>query len=517
MGWLNARNQSVSIAWLASVFARLQPLVKSKTKHSLVFLRSPMNKDWNLPNLKMAQKRTIDDTLIERSLFEIPEQYINIGQDKTYYLRTYGCQANERDSETIKGILEKMSFKQCEDMNEADVIIFNTCAIRENAENKVFGEIGNVKVIKQTRPDVVLMVGGCMTQEENVVNRLLKTYHQVDVIFGTHNIHRLPQLLIQAYFNKERVVEVFSKEGEVYENLPVSRNNKSKAWVNIIYGCDKFCTYCIVPYTRGKERSRLKEDILLEVDDLVKQGFKEVTLLGQNVNAYGKDLNLDFDFADLLESVALKDIPRVRFMTSHPWDFTDKLIEVIAKMPNVMPFIHLPLQSGNNEILKIMGRRYTKEDYMVIFNKLKEKVPEIALSTDIIVGFPNETEIQFQETLDMIDVCQFDNVYSFIYSAREKTPAASMIDNVTQSEKSDRLQRLNKRIGIHALMHNQNMVGKTVRVLVDGPSKKNSDIYSGYTETNKLVNFKPMTNCIGEIILVEIISAKTWTLQGKQV
>ena len=476
-----------------------------------------MNKEWNLPNLKQAQKRTIDETLIERSLFEIPEAYKTIGQDKTYFIRTYGCQANERDSETIRGILEKMSFTQIDAMDKADVIVLNTCAIRENAENKVFGEVGNVKVIKQSNPDVIFMVGGCMTQEESVVNRLLTTYHQVDVIFGTHNIHRIPQLLIQAYFSKERVVEVFSKEGEVYENLPVSRNHQSKAWVNIMYGCDKFCTYCIVPYTRGKERSRLKEDILAEIDDLVSQGFKEVTLLGQNVNAYGKDMNQYTDFADLLDLVAQKGIDRVRFMTSHPWDFTDKLIEIIAKNKNVMPFIHLPLQSGNNDILKIMGRRYTKEEYLAIFNKLKTRIPEIALSTDIIVGFPNETEQQFQETLEMIDIWQFVNVYSFIYSPRDKTPAASMIDNVTKAEKEDRLQRLNKRIGVHALMHNQTQVGKTLSVLVDGPSKKNPEIYSGYTETNKLVNFKPLSDCVGEIVQVEITSAKTWTLQGKQV
>ena len=476
-----------------------------------------MNKDWNLPNLRQAQKRSIDETLIQRSLFEIPEQYQTIGQDKTYYIRTYGCQANERDSETIKGILEKMGFRLIDTMDQADVIVLNTCAIRENAENKVFGEVGNVKVIKQSHPDVIFMVGGCMTQEESVVNRLLTTYHQVDVIFGTHNIHRIPQLLIQAYFSKERVVEVFSKEGEVYENLPVSRNSRTKAWVNIMYGCDKFCTYCIVPYTRGKERSRLKEDILAEIDDLVSQGFKEVTLLGQNVKANVKDMKSSTDFADLLDQVAHKGIQRVSFMTSHPWDFTDKLIEVIASHPNIMPFIHLPLQSGNNDILKIMGRRYTKEEYLIIFNKLKARIPDIALSTDIIVGFPNETENQFQETLEMIEICQFDNVYSFIYSPRDKTPAASMIDNVTKTEKEDRLQRLNKRIGVHALGHSMAQVGKVLKVLVDGPSKKNPEIYSGYTETNKLVNFKPLTDCVGEIVEVEITSAKTWTLQGKQI
>jgi len=476
-----------------------------------------MNEIYIKPDLKNAQKRSKDETIIDRSLFNIPDEYKQLGYNKKYYLRTYGCQANERDSETIRGILELMSYTEVKEPESADIIIMNTCAIRKNAENHVFGEIGQLKRLKYINPDLMFVVCGCMAQEEEVVETILKKYHHIDIIFGTHNIHRFPELLIQAHFNKERVVEVYSKEGEIYENLPVIRQQNTKAWVNIIYGCDKFCTYCIVPYTRGKERSRLKEDILSEIDDLVHMNFQEITLLGQNVNAYGKDLGLTFDFADLLESVAQKDIPRVRFMTSHPWDFTDKLIDVIAKYKNVMPFIHLPLQSGNNNILKIMGRRYTKEAYMEIYHKLKTRIPGIALSTDIIVGFPNETESQFCETLEMIDTCQFDNVYSFIYSAREKTPAASMIDNVSKQEKEDRLQRLNKQIGKYALMHNLAMVGLTVKVLVDGPSKKNPSIFSGYTETNKLVNFVPIDECIGKIINVEITSAKTWTLQGKQV
>ena len=476
-----------------------------------------MIKPYVLPDLKQAQRRQKGETPIERTLFDIPEVLKTAGEGKTYFIRTYGCQANERDSETLRGILEAMAFKPIDSMEEADVILLNTCAIRENAENKVFGEIGQIKRLKQTNPDLLFMVGGCMTQEEHVVNRILTKHPQVDVIFGTHNLHRVPQLMLQAYYSKERVVEVFSKEGEVYENLPVSRNSQSKAWVNIMYGCDKFCTYCIVPYTRGKERSRLPEDILGEVRDLASKGYKEVTLLGQNVNAYGKDLELNVDFADLLAQVAQLGIPRVRFMTSHPWDFTDKMIEVMATQATIMPFLHLPLQSGNDAVLKIMGRRYSADAYLDLVNRLRTCLPHLALSTDIIVGFPNETEEQFEDTLKVLEKVRYDNVYSFIYSARESTPAAKMDDNVPQDVKEARLKRLNAVIGVHALEKAKALVGQTLNVLVDGPSKKNSAIYSGYTDTNKLVNFVPTTAQTGQIVKVLIESARTWTLQGKQV
>lgn len=345
-----------------------------------------MNEIFIKPNLRTAQRRSKDETIIDRSLFNIPEEYKNLGFDKKYYLRTYGCQANERDSETIRGILEMMSYTEVKEPESADIIIMNTCAIRKNAEDHVFGEIGQLKRLKYTNPDLMFVVCGCMAQEEEVVETILKKYHHIDIIFGTHNIHRFPELLIQAHFNKERVVEVYSKEGEIYENLPVIRQQHSKAWVNIIYGCDKFCTYCIVPYTRGKERSRLKEDILDEINTLIIEGYKEVTLLGQNVNAYGKDLSDEYSFAELLEDVAKTGIERIRFMTSHPWDFTDKMVDVIAQYDNIMPFVHLPLQSGSNDILKLMGRRYTTEEYLHVFDLLREKVKHITFSTDIIVG-----------------------------------------------------------------------------------------------------------------------------------
>lgn len=476
-----------------------------------------MNELFVKPNLRIAQKRTNDETIIDRSLFNIPEEYRNLGFNKKYYLRTYGCQANERDSETLRGMLELMSYSEVKSPEQADIIIMNTCAIRKNAENHVFGEIGQLKRLKYVNPDLMFVICGCMAQEEEVVDTILKKYHHIDIIFGTHNIHRFPELLIQAHFNKERVVEVYSKEGEIYENLPVIRQQNSKAWVNIIYGCDKFCTYCIVPYTRGKERSRLKEDILEEINTLIKDGYKEVTLLGQNVNAYGKDLSEEYLFAELLEDVAKTNIERVRFMTSHPWDFTEKMVEIIAKYDNIMPFVHLPLQSGNNEILKIMGRRYSIDEYLYVFNRLKEKVSKIAFSTDVIVGFPNETDEQFADTIKTMDYCQFDNVYTFIYSPRLGTPASRMEDNVSLETKRNRLKLLNQKVAQYALMNNQNLIGSIQKVLVDGPSKRNENVYSGYTEGNKLVNFVPIDAKTGMIVKVKIISVNTWTLKGEEI
>lgn len=476
-----------------------------------------MNEIFIKPNLRTAQRRSKDETIIDRSLFNIPEEYKNLGFDKKYYLRTYGCQANERDSETIRGILEMMSYTEVKEPESADIIIMNTCAIRKNAEDHVFGEIGQLKRLKYTNPDLMFVVCGCMAQEEEVVETILKKYHHIDIIFGTHNIHRFPELLIQAHFNKERVVEVYSKEGEIYENLPVIRQQHSKAWVNIIYGCDKFCTYCIVPYTRGKERSRLKEDILDEINTLIIEGYKEVTLLGQNVNAYGKDLSDDYSFAELLEDVAKTGIERIRFMTSHPWDFTDKMVDVIAQYDNIMPFVHLPLQSGSNDILKLMGRRYTTEEYLHVFDLLREKVKNVTFSTDIIVGFPNETEEQFQDTLKMMDYCKFDNVYTFIYSPRAGTPASRMEDNVSLETKRSRLKLLNQKVAHYALLNNKNLIGSIQSVLVDGPSKKDENVFSGYTEGNKLVNFVPKNAKTGMIVQVKITNANTWTLKGEEI
>jgi len=469
-----------------------------------------------LPNLKEA--RTRNNIEYKRVEYVLDKKFKNSFTGYKYHLKTYGCQMNEHDSENIKAILEEMGFIECDNYMEADLIILNTCSIRENANNKAFGMLGRIKHLKETNKDLMVALCGCMAQEEKVIRDILSKYRFVNFVFGTHNINRLPNLLDENFKTKKQVIEVFSREGDLYEALPVKRESNHKAYVNIIYGCDKFCTYCIVPYTRGKQRSRLMEDILKEVNDLIKRGYKEVTLLGQNVNAYGKDLNLGYSMENLLEEVAKTGIERIRFVTSHPWDFTDKMIDVIAKHPNIMPSIHLPLQSGSNKILKMMGRRYTKEEYLVLFNKLKEKVSNCTISTDIIVGFPNESEEDFNETLDLVEKCKFDNAFTFIYSKREGTPAAKMEDFVSLEEKEERLQKLNQRVNHYFLINNQNLIGEKVKVLVDGVSQKKGNdkiLLMGYTDTNKLINFEGDLSLIGSIVTVEVVDAKTWSLDGK--
>lgn len=467
-----------------------------------------------LPDYSKAKVRSNNTTVIKREIFDLPDQIKNIGIGRKYYLRTYGCQANERDSETIAGILEALNFTRVDNEEEADVLFFNTCAIRKNAEDKVLGEIGMLKKLKRNNPDLIFALCGCMAQEEMIVKTILEKYPQVDLIFGTHNIHRLPWLLYNAMMAKEKTVEVYSKEGEVVENLPVSRFGKHKAWVNIMYGCDKFCTYCIVPYTRGKQRSRLMEDILKEVRQLKEDGYKEVCLLGQNVNAYGKDLDIEDGFAKLLEEVAKTNIDRIRFSTSHPRDFSENMVYVMKKYPNIMPSLHLPVQSGNNEVLRRMGRVYTVEHYKHLVDLLKKEIPTITFSTDIIVGFPNETHEQFLDTLALVDYCQYDLAYTFIYSPRENTPAAKMEDNISEKEKSDRLQMLNEKITYYSNLNNQKYLHKTLKVLVDGYSKKNKNVYSGYSEENKLVNFTGDNINVGDIVDVYITEVKSYSLNG---
>lgn len=386
------------------------------------------------PNHRKEKQRGKEDVQV---LYDnaVPDELKHIGKGKHYIVYTFGCQMNEHDSETIKGLLEQMGYQATEDRKEADIILLNTCAIRENAEDKVFGELGHLKHLKTEKPGLLLGVCGCMSQEENVVNRIMQKHGFVDMIFGTHNIHRLPQLVKEALFSKEMVVEVWSKEGDIIENLPKKREGM-RAWVNIMYGCDKFCTYCIVPFTRGKERSRRPEDVIAEVRDLARQGFKEITLLGQNVNAYGKDLkDLNYRFGDLMDDMRKINIPRVRFTTSHPRDFDDHLVEVLGKGGNLVEHIHLPVQSGNTDILKKMNRKYTRERVLELAAKIKEAVPHVSLTTDIIVGFPGETDEQFEDTLSLVREVGYDFAYTFIYSPREGTPAASMEDNVPMSVK----------------------------------------------------------------------------------
>ncbi len=468
-----------------------------------------------LPNLEKARIRTKEEVLIKTNDYIIKENLKELGLGKKYYVKTYGCQMNEHDSENIKAILEDMSFTEAFTMEEADLILLNTCAIRENAHNKVFGMAGRIKHLKEAKPNVIAGICGCMAQEEIVVNEILKKHKYLDIVFGTHNIHNLPNILAESMKKKGLEIEVYSIEGDIIENIPAKRDSKYKAWVNIMYGCDKFCTYCIVPYTRGKQRSRKPEFILDEVNDLVKNGYKEVTLLGQNVNAYGKDLNSDYGMENLLEDVAKTGIERVRFVTSHPWDFTDKMIEVIAKYPNIMPYIHLPLQSGSDRILKLMGRRYTKEEYLKLYHKLKESLPYSSITTDIIVGFPGETEEDFKDTLDVVDACKYDSAFTFIFSPREGTPASKMNDNISLDIKNERLQRLNERINYYSKQANDVYLGKTVPVLIEGYSEKQGDILMGYTDTMKLVNVIGDASYIGKIVDVEITDVKTWSMDGK--
>ena len=465
------------------------------------------------PNLREARRRRKNAVGFEN--FEIPEELRGMGNGRKFLIKTYGCQMNEHDTEVMAGIFMELGYEPAEDVKDADVILLNTCAIRENAENRVFGELGHLKPLKREKPDLLLGVCGCMAQEESVVNKILQKYQYVDIIFGTHNIHRLPYILQEAYMSKEMVVEVWSKEGDIIENLPKARMGKIKAWVNIMYGCDKFCTYCIVPYTRGKERSRRPEDIIAEVRELARQGYQEVTLLGQNVNAYGKDFtDIDYRFGDLMDDLRKIDIPRIRFTTSHPRDFDDHLIEVLAKGGNLVEHIHLPVQSGSSEILKIMGRVYTRESFLELVEKIKKAIPNVVLTTDIIVGFPNETEEQFEETLSLYREVGFDSAYTFIYSPREGTPAARMKDNVPMEVKKERLQRLNKLVAEIALEKNKAYEGKTVEVLVEGESKTNPDVLAGYTRGNKLVNFVGPKSVIGKLVNVKITEARTWTLRG---
>lgn len=468
----------------------------------------------NLPNIKEARKRSKDKVNVYYDRYDVPLEMEKIGKDKKYILLTYGCQMNVHDSENIAGIMEDLEYTKEEDMNEADVIIINTCAIRENAHNKVVGILGRIKKLKESRPDIITIVTGCMPQEESVATMLKDKYKWVDIVIGTHNIYEIPQLLAKVYDARKQNIEVYSVEGDIVEGLPVKRDSKYKAWVNIQYGCDKFCSYCIVPYTRGKQRSRRPDDILDEVRELVGLGYREVTLLGQNVNAYGKDLDSNYTMADLLEDTAKTGIDRVRFVTSHPWDFTDDMIDVIAKYDNIMPYIHLPIQSGSDNILKKMNRRYTISEYKELFYKLKTRIPGVSITTDIIVGFPNETDEDFEETLKIYNELKYDLAYTFIYSKREGTPAAMMEDAIPMEVKEERLQRLNEVVNKYALENNQKYLNKVVKVLIEGPSDKN-DKLMGYTETMKLVNIEADPSYIGSIAPVLITDVKTWSLEGK--
>ncbi len=437
---------------------------------------------------------------------------------KKYFIQTYGCQMNEHDSEKIAWTLDSMGYEISDNREEADFIIFNTCAVRKSAEERVFGQLGELKDLKRRNPNLVLAVCGCMMQREDIRDVVRKKYRQVDIIFGTNNIHKLPQLITRYNEIGKTVIDIDEENREIEENLDANRTYSYKSYVNIMYGCNNFCTYCIVPYTRGRERSREPESIISEIKDLALNGCKEVTLLGQNVNSYGKTLERDYSFSDLLKDINNIDgIERIRFMTSHPKDLSDELIECYKTLDKLCNHVHLPIQSGSNKILKSMNRKYTREDYLLIIDKIKKAVPDIAITTDIIVGFPGETEDDFEETLDIVRKVGYDSAFSFLYSIREGTKAAKMEDQVDDKIKHERFNRLQDTLNPIGLENNEKLIGTNVEILVEDVSKNNELVLNGRTRSSKLVHFPGDKSLIGKLIKVRIESAKTFTLEGRAV
>ncbi len=441
---------------------------------------------------------------------------LNSGKDKKAFIETYGCQQNVSDSEIIAGMLVNMGYTITKDKEEASFIIYNTCAVRENAELKVYGNLGALKHLKAKKDDLIIAVCGCMMQQESVKNEIKKRYKHIDIVFGTHSLYRFPEILLAVYTKGERVFDVVDTPGSIAEDFPTERAEGPCAWVSVMYGCNNFCSYCIVPYVRGRERSRKKENILAEIKHLAQNGIKEITLLGQNVNSYGKDLDDGVDFADLLEQVCtIEGIERVRFMTSHPKDISDKLIDTMARNKKICKQLHLPFQAGNNRVLEQMNRKYTKESYLEKIEKIKEKMPDITLTTDIIVGFPGETNEEFKDTIDVLKKVRYDSIFSFIYSKRPGTPAAKMDDVLSPEEKKKNFDKMLKVQDAISREKNVALKNTVVEVLVEGKSKNNDDFLAGRTEGGKTVNFRGEISLVGKIIPIKITEAKTWSLTGE--
>ena len=445
-------------------------------------------------------------------LYKVKE--LNNGLELKYYILTMGCQLNENDSEKIAGMLNEMNYHETDDMNSADIIIFNTCCVRENAEQRLFGKVGEVKKIKEKK-NVILAICGCMMQEQAMLDKIKQSYKYVDIIFGTHTLQQFPEDLYKCLINKEKVKDVIDIDGEVYEGLPIKRNNKFKASVTIMYGCDNFCTYCIVPYVRGRERSREPEEILKEIKELASDGYKEITLLGQNVNSY-KGNDIIKNFADLLEEVCkIEGIERVRFTSPHPKDFTDDVIETIANNPKICKIIHVPLQSGNTKVLKEMNRKYSKEQYLELIEKIRNRIPNVEFSTDIIVGFPGESEEEFEDTLDVVRKVNFEQIFMFIYSPRIGTIAAKREDQVDENIKHERFTRLQKLYESRVEENNEKYVEKNKNVLIKEYSKTNQNMYSAKKKKNKIVVFEQKKKKkIGDIVKVRIKAQHKWFLLG---
>ena len=462
---------------------------------------------------------------------KLQEEYIKkvkkINQDKNlkYTILTMGCQLNENDSEKLCGMLEKMGYTKTEKQNDADLALFNTCCVRENAEDKLFGKLGELKRLKEQK-EIIIAIGGCMMQEKHITDKIKESYPFVDILFGTHTLHKFPEDLYKVIEEKRKLEDILDIDGKIYEGLPIKRDSKIKASVTIMNGCNNFCSYCIVPYVRGRERSRQPRDIIEEVKKLAKEGYKEITLLGQNVNSYlrvEREKNIPFEeyqgvnsFATLLRTINKIDgIERIRFISPHPKDFTDDVIEAIADCEKVCKLVHLPLQSGNTKVLKEMNRKYTKEQYLNLVEKMKNKIPNLTLSTDIIVGFPGETDEEFEDTLEVVEKVGFEQVYMFIYSRRVGTPGDKMQNQIPEDIKHKRFDKLKALVESQIEENNKKYIGTTQKILVEGESKNNSNMLSGRTESNKVVIFEGSKELIDKIINIKIISQHMWYLKGE--
>lgn len=460
--------------------------------------------------------------MLEKEYFEKVKEKIK-DKNLKYNILTFGCKLNENDSEKIAGMLEKLGYTETDDYKGADIIVFNTCCVRENAEERLFGKIGEIKKLKQSK-DLIIAIGGCMMQEKQMVEKIKKSYPYVDIIFGTHTIQNLPEDIYKTIIKNEKVRDVLDIDGEIYEGLPIKRNSKFSASVTIMYGCNNFCTYCIVPYVRGRERSREPEKIIEEVQKLAEEGYKEITLLGQNVNSYmvverknGTCKSEINSFAKLLYAVAeINGIEKINFISPHPKDFTDDVIEAIANIDKISRIIHLPLQAGNSKVLKEMNRKYTKEQYLELVDKMYQKIPNLSLSTDIIVGFPGETDEEFEDTLDVVRKVNFEQIFMFIYSPREGTIAASRDDQVPEEIKHKRFDKLKELYESKVDENNEKYIGTIHKILIEGTSKNDDTMYTGRTDTNKVVVFKPNeVSKIGDIVTVKILENHKWYFKGE--
>ncbi|MCD5413940.1 MAG: tRNA (N6-isopentenyl adenosine(37)-C2)-methylthiotransferase MiaB [Clostridiales bacterium] len=468
-------------------------------------------KEIKVNNLEM-QNQTIYIKMLKKIN---DEHFENTGVRKKHLTVTYGCQMNEHDSEKIAGMLHEMGYEETQNKEESNLIIYNTCCVRENAELKVYGNIGALKKLKAERDDLILAICGCMMQQPQIVETIKKKYKHVDLVFGTHNIHKLPELLINTMQSETPLVDVWKEEEGITEDIPVSRKYEIKSLVNIMYGCNNFCTYCIVPYVRGRERSREIQDIINEVVLLAQNGTKEITLLGQNVNSYGKTLKEEVSFAYLLRELnKIEGLERIRFMTSHPKDLSDDLINAIAECKKVCEHVHLPFQAGSNKVLDEMNRKYTKEKYLELVDKIKKRVPNITLTTDVIVGFPEESEEDFADTLEVIRKARFDSAFTFLYSIRSGTPAATMNNQIDNRIKHERFNRLVELVNSISGEINSTYLNKVVEVLVEGKSKNNPNKLMGRTRQHKLVNFDGDISLIGKLVSVKITEVKTFSLSG---